>query len=171
MSYGKATGYGPVIDLLKNHFAVEERDDPKRVRERVTAKLFALDRSLEPQLNALLALLEVLPEGTPWEGLDPGQRKRAIQDAVKRLLLRESQAQPLMLVVEDLHWVDAESQAVLDALVESIPTARLLLLVNHRPEGGHGWGHKSYCRQLRLDPLPAESADELLDALLGTSPN
>ena len=169
VSYGKATGYGPVIDLLKYHFGVEERDAPPRIRERVTSKLLALDRSLEAQLPALLALLEVLPESSPWEALDPGQRKRAIQDAVKRLLLRESQAQPLMLVVEDLHWVDAESQAVLDAIAQSLPTAKLLLLANLRPEGQHTWGQKSYCRQLRLDPLAPESAEQLLDALLGES--
>ncbi len=171
VSYGKATGYGPVIDLLKAYFGVEERDEPRRVRERITGKLLALDRTLEPLLPALLALLEVLPEASPWEGLDPGQRKRAIIDAVKRLLLREGQLQPLVLVFEDLHWVDAESHAVLDAIADSLPTAKLLLLVNHRPEGQHGWGQKTYCRQLRLDPLPSESAAELLDALLGGSPD
>ena len=73
----------------------------------------------------------------------------------KRLLLRESQVQPLLLVFEDLHWIDAETQALLDSLVESLPTARLLLLVNYRPEYEHGWGSKTYYRQLRLDPLAA----------------
>ena len=86
---------------------------------------------------------------------------------VKRLLLRESQVQPLLVVFEDLHWIDAETQALLDSLVESLPTARLLLLVNYRPEYRHAWGGKTYYRQLRLDPLPPESAEELLDALLG----
>ncbi len=167
VSYGKATGYGPVIDLLKNYFGLEPRDEPRRVRERITGKLLALDRNLEAQLPALLALLEVLPEASPWEALDPGQRRRAIIDAVKRLLLRESQAQPLVVVFEDLHWVDAESQAVLDAVADSLPAAKLLLLVNLRPEGQHGWGQKTYCRQLRLDSLPPETAEELLDALLG----
>ena len=170
VSYGKATGYGPVIDLLKSYFGIEQRDDPRRMRERITGKLLALDRTLEPSLPALLALLEVLPEASPWEGLDPGQRKRAIQDAVKRLLLRESQAQPLVVVFEDLHWVDAESQAVLDALADSLPAAKLLLLVNLRPEGQHGWGQKTYCRQLRLDSLPPETAEELLNTLLGEQP-
>jgi tetratricopeptide (TPR) repeat protein len=86
-------------------------------------------------------------------------------------LLRESQVQPLLLLVEDLHWIDAETQALLDSLVESLPTARLLLLANYRPEYQHGWGSKTYYRQLRIDPLPAESADDLLTSLLGTDPS
>ena len=106
----------------------------------------------------------------PWQALDPAQRRQRTLDAVKRLLLRESQVQPLLLVFEDLHWIDTETQALLDSLVESLPTARMLLLVNYRPEYQHGWGSKTYYSQLRLDPLPPESAEELLDALLGRRP-
>src|SRR6266446_4451429 len=72
-----------------------------------------------------------------------------------------------VLVFEDLHWIDAETQALLDSLVESLPTAQLLLLVNYRPEYQHGWGSKTYYTQLRLDPLPPVSAQALLQALLG----
>src|SRR5262249_49882939 len=78
-----------------------------------------------------------------------------------------SQVQPLLLVFEDLHWIDTETQALLDSLVERLPTARLLLLVNYRPEYQHGWGSKTYYTQLRLDPLPPVSAEEFLQALLG----
>src|SRR5258705_9628800 len=77
------------------------------------------------------------------------------------------QEQPLLLVFEDLHWIDTETQSLLDSLVESLPTARLLLLVNYRPEYQHGWGSKTYYRQLCIDPLPAEGADDLLASLLG----
>jgi predicted ATPase len=83
------------------------------------------------------------------------------------VLLRESQVQPLLLVFEDLHWIDTETQALLDSLIESLPTARLLLLVNYRPEYQHGWGSKTYYTQLRLDPLPPASAEVFLDVLLG----
>ena len=99
--------------------------------------------------------------------LDPPQRRQRTLDALKRVLLRESQEQPLLLVFEDLHWIDSETQALLHSLVESLPSARLLLLVNYRPEYQHGWGSKTYYTQLRLDPLPAVSADEFLQALLG----
>src|SRR5581483_8506732 len=100
----------------------------------------------------------------------PQRRQRTVA-AIKQLLLRESQVQPLLLVFEDLHWIDAETQALLDSLVDSMPTARILLLVNYRPEYEHGWHHKTSYQQLRLDPLPPTSAEELLQAMLGDDPS
>jgi class 3 adenylate cyclase/tetratricopeptide (TPR) repeat protein len=167
VSYGKATSYLPVIDLLKSYCGVDAWDDARRIREKLTGKLLALDPALHPTLPALLALLDVPVEDPAWQALDPPQRRSRTLDALKRLLLRESQEQPLLLVFEDLHWIDAETQALLDSLVDSLPTARLLLLVNYRPEYEHAWHRKTYYQQLRLDPLPAESAEELLAALLG----
>jgi tetratricopeptide (TPR) repeat protein len=105
-----------------------------------------------------------------WQNLDPPQRRQHTLDAVKRLLLRESQGQPLLVVFEDLHWIDGETQALLDSLVESLGSARFLLLVNYRAEYEHRWGSKTAYSQLRLDTLPAESAAELLAALLGPDP-
>jgi tetratricopeptide (TPR) repeat protein len=102
-----------------------------------------------------------------WDALDPPQRRQRTLEAVKRLFLRESQVQPLVLLFEDLHWMDSESQALLDCLIETLPTARVLLLVSLRPEYQHAWGSKTYYTQLRIDPLPSESAEELLTALLG----
>jgi tetratricopeptide (TPR) repeat protein len=125
----------------------------------------------------LLALLDVAVDPSAgsgqamWRDLDPPQRRQRTLDAVKRLLLRESQAQPLLVVFEDLHWIDSETQALLDNLVESLPTARIFLLVNYRPEYQHGWGNKTYYSQIRIDPLPPESAGELLQALLGDDSN
>ena len=158
VSYGKATPYLPVVDLLKGYLQIADRDEPRAIREKVTGKLLTLDRTLEPALLALLALLDVPGEDRRWEALDPPARRQRTIEALRRLLLRESQAQPLLAVFEDLHWIDAETQAVLDRLVESLPTARILLLVNYRPEYGHGWGGKTYYRQLRLDPLAPENA-------------
>jgi class 3 adenylate cyclase/tetratricopeptide (TPR) repeat protein len=170
VSYGKATSYLPVIDLLKAYFKVQDRETHREIREKVTGKLLTMDRSLEPILPALLALLDVPVEDAQWQALDPPQRRQRTLDAVKHLLLRESQGQPLLVVFEDLHWIDAETQALLDGLVESLPTARVLLLVNYRPEYQHGWGRKTYYSQIRLDALPPESAGELLSALLGDDP-
>ena len=170
VSYGKATPYLPVIELLKAYCRIQERDDPRAMRERVAGKLLTLDRSLEPLLTPLLALLDVPIDDKTWETLDPPQRRRQTLDAVKRLLLRESQVQPVLLIVEDLHWIDSETQALLDGLMESLPTARILFLANYRPEYQHGWGSKTYYLQLRIDPLPPESAEELLTALLGQDP-
>jgi tetratricopeptide (TPR) repeat protein len=129
-----------------------------------------LDKAFEPTLPAFLALLDVPVEDAQWQGLDPPQRRQRTLDAIKRLLLQESQLQPLLLVVEDLHWIDTETQAVLDSLVESLPTTRILLLLNYRPEYRHGWGSKSYYTQLRIDPLTPENAGEVLQALLGNDP-
>ncbi len=170
VSHGKATAYLPLADLLREYFRIESRDDARRVAERVTGKMLTLDRALEPHLPALMALLDVPVEDPAWIGLEAHQRRRQTLEAARRLLLRESQRQPLVLVFEDLHWLDSETQAFLDGLVESLPTARVLLLVNYRPEYGHGWGRKTYYTQIRLDPLLPQSAAELLDALLGVDP-
>jgi class 3 adenylate cyclase/tetratricopeptide (TPR) repeat protein len=167
VSYGKATPYLPVIELLKAYFRIQERDDHRAIRERVAGKLLTLDRALEPLQTPLLALLDASVEDAAWDSLDRTQRRQRTLDAVRQLLLRESQVQPLLVIVEDLHWIDSETQAMLDSLVESLPTARILLLVNYRPEYEHAWSRKTYYLQLRIDPLPPESADALLTALLG----
>jgi predicted ATPase/class 3 adenylate cyclase len=167
VSHGKPTAFLPVIDLLRAYFQIEAGDEARGIREKVTGKLLSLDRSLEPSLPALLWLLDVPIEDPAWQRLDPPQRRQRALEGVKRLLLRETQVRPLLVLFEDLQWIDAETQALLDGLVESLPTARLLLLVNYRPEYNHAWSSKTYYRQLSIDPLPAASAEELLAALLG----
>jgi class 3 adenylate cyclase/ribosomal protein L40E len=167
VSYGKATAYRPVIDLLKAYFQIEDRDDARRIREKAMGKVLALDRQLEPLLSPLLFLLDVSVEDATWERLDVPQRRQRILDACKRLLLREAEVQPLVVVFEDLHWIDNETQAFLDGMVESLPAARLLLLVNYRPEYQSKWSAKTYYAQLRIDPFSGENADALLHTLLG----
>src|SRR6516165_3752058 len=99
--------------------------------------------------------------------MGPQIRRRRMHEAIKRILLRESLNQALMLIFEDLHWIDGETQDVLNLLVDSLATARVLLLVNYRPEYRHGWASRTHYSQLRLDPLGRESAEEMLIALLG----
>ena len=170
VSYGKSTSYLPVIDLLKGYFQIGNRDDHREMRAKVLGRVLALDRWLEPLLPPLLSLLDMPVEDPSWQNLDPPQRRRLTLDAVKRLLLRESQDRPLLVVFEDLHWIDGETQALLDSLVESLGSARLLLLVNYRPDYEHRWGSKTAYSQVRLDTLLPESAAELLEALLGPDP-
>jgi class 3 adenylate cyclase/tetratricopeptide (TPR) repeat protein/ABC-type thiamine transport system ATPase subunit len=167
VSYGKATPYFPVIDLLKRYCHIADHDDTRTIRAKLTGQVLTLDAALQDVIPALLSLLDALPDDSPFRQLDPAQRRQRTLTALKRVLLRESQVQPLLLVFEDLHWIDTETQALLDSLVESLPTAQILLLVNYRPEYQHGWGSKTYYTQLRLDPLPPMSADEFLHALLG----
>jgi class 3 adenylate cyclase/tetratricopeptide (TPR) repeat protein len=170
VSYGRTTSYLPVIDLLKAYFQIEDRDEPRKIAEKITGKLLALDEALEPSLPAFLGLLEAPVDDAQWAVLEPRQRRQRTLEAVKRLLLRESQIQPLLVVFEDLQWIDSETQALLDALVASLPAARLLLLVNYRPGYRHTWANKTYYTQLRIDQLARASAEELLDAILGPDP-
>src|SRR6185503_3859405 len=169
--YGKATPYLPAIELLKVYCGIAERDDQRAIREKVIGKLLARDPGFEVALPAFLTLLDLPVDDRAWQTLNPAGRRRRTLEAVKRLLLRESQVQPLALVFEDLHWVDGETQALLDSLVESLPGARLLVLVSHRFEYAHDWGHQTIYTRLRIDPLPRESAEVLLEILLGTDPS
>jgi len=167
VSYGKATPFLPLADLLRRYFRVDDHDDTRTIRAKVTGTMLTLDRALEDAVPAVSWLLDALPPDDAFLTIDPMLRRRRAIEGAKRLLLRESRMQPLLLVFEDLHWIDAETQSFLDGLVESLPTAPILLAVNYRPEYRHAWGNKTYYRQLRIDPLPPESADELLQALLG----
>jgi class 3 adenylate cyclase len=171
VSYGRATPYFSVIDLLKRYAHLDDADDVRTIRAKVTGQVLMLDEALQDTLPTLLALLDALPDDSPFHQLDPAQRRQRTLTALKRVLLRESQVQPLLLVVEDLHWIDTETQTLLDSLVESLPTAQILLLVNYRPEYQHSWGSKTYYTQLRLDPLPPASAAAVLQALLGDDPS
>jgi class 3 adenylate cyclase/tetratricopeptide (TPR) repeat protein/ribosomal protein L40E len=167
VSHGKASAYLPVIDLLRNYFKLTSEDDERARREKVGGKVLMLDRSLEDTLPYLFALLDIVEGADPLAQMDARVRKRRTLEITKRLLLRESLNQPLMVIFEDLHWIDEETQALLNSLADSLGTSRVLMLVNYRPEYSHSWGSKTYYTQLRLDPLGKESAQEMLTSLLG----
>jgi len=169
VSHGKATAYLPVIDLLHEYFAIEPVDDTRRRREKVGGKVLMLDRSLEDTLPYLLALLGLSEGDDSLAQMDPQIRRQRTAETIKRILLRESLNQPLMVIFEDLHWIDSETEALLNLLIDAIANARILLLVNYRPEYRHEWGSRTHYSQLRLDPLGRESAEEMLDALLSSS--
>ncbi|MBV8453340.1 MAG: AAA family ATPase, partial [Deltaproteobacteria bacterium] len=168
ISHGKASAYLPVIDLLRNYFKISPTDDERERREKVAGKITVLDRSLEDTLPYLFSLLGIVEGDDPLAQTDGQIKKRRMLEAIKRILLRESLKQPLMVMFEDLHWMDGESEAFLKLLADSIATSRVLLLVNYRPEYSHQWGSKTFYTQLRLDPLGKESAEEMLSTLLGS---
>ena len=168
VSHGKAYPYLPLIELLKEYFKITPQDDERRRREKVCGKVLMLERTLEDTLSYLFSLLGISEPSSPLQQMDPQIRRSRTFEAIKRLLLRESLNQPLVLLFEDLHWVDSETQAFLDILSESVASARILLLVTYRPEYRHSWGSKTYYSQLRLDPLGQEDAQEMLSALLET---
>jgi class 3 adenylate cyclase/tetratricopeptide (TPR) repeat protein len=167
VSHGKASPYLPVIELLKSYFDIQAQDDERKRRERVIGKVLGLDRSLEDTLPYLFALLGIEEQPSPLQQMDAQIRRRRTFEALKKLFLRESLNQPLILIFEDLHWIDSETQGFLDVLSESVASAKLLLLTNYRPEYRHEWGQKTYYTQLRLAPFGKEEAEEFLDELLG----
>ena len=168
LSYGKSTPYLPIVSLLKDYFDIEDHDDGRRISEKVIGKLALLDDSMKPTVPAFLFLLNIKSDDREWQNLDPAQRRRRTIDAVKELFVRESQVQPIIIAMEDLHWIDSESQTVLDNIVLGLPGVQLALFVNYRPEYRHEWAERSEYTQLVIEPLAPESADRLLDMLLGT---
>ncbi len=168
--YATRTSYFPIVELLKRHCYIEDADTTSAVRAKVVAALSRGVGDPDAVTPPVLDLLAALPADDPFRLLDPAERRRRTLDAVKRVVLAASAALPLCLIVEDLHWIDPETEAVLDDLVESVPGSRVLLLVNYRPEYRHRWGSKTYYRQLQLDPLSGETAEQFGRALLGADP-
>jgi class 3 adenylate cyclase/tetratricopeptide (TPR) repeat protein len=169
VSHGKASAYLPVIDLLRSYFKIGPEDDERKRQEKVNGKVITLDRSLEDALPYLFGLLGIGEGDDPLAQMDGQVKKRRTLEAIKRILLRESLNQPLVVMFEDLHWIDEQTQEFLNLLADSIGTAKILLLVNYRPEYSHQWNSKTYYTQLWLDPLGRENAAEMLSALLGDS--
>ena len=168
VSHGKASPYLPLIELFKHYFQIELTDDERIRKEKVTGRVLTLDRGLEDTLPYLFSLLGVDDPQSSLHQMDAQIRRQRTFAALKELFLRESLKQPLMLIFEDLHWIDTETQGFLDTLSESVASAHLLLFVNYRPEYRHEWEHKTYYTQLRLAPLGKAEAEELLTFLLGT---
>jgi hypothetical protein len=153
VSHGRAAAFQPLADLLRHYFGLAPSDDERTVRERVIGKLIALDEAFRPLATPILALFAVRTVDAAWETMDPAHRRHRTLEACRALLLREAQVQPLLVVLEDLHWIDGETQAFLDLLVGCVARAPILLLLNHRPEYKDPWLGKSYFTHLRIDPL------------------
>ena len=184
VSYGKATPYFPLIEMLRRYFEIADGEGSESIQDRVMTHILELDKVLKDAIPPILSLLGALPDEVHpsaalaefkdvvdaterYLAMDPQQRRRHTLDAVRRVLIRETQRQALLIVFEDLHWIDNETQAFLDSLIESLPMTRILLLVDYRPEYSHRWGDRTYYTQLRVDPLHPTSAEELLQHLLG----
>jgi tetratricopeptide (TPR) repeat protein len=168
-AHGAAIPYLPVIDVLRALFRIDDRDDAATTAAKVRGGLGALDPALATDAPALLALLGALDVGPDWHAIEPAQRRHRTLDALRRLLLHVSHAQPVLVALEDLHWIDAETQAFLDRLAVGVPAARLLVVVTHRPEYRHAVGPTSYT-QIHLDPLAPDGARALARSLLGDDP-
>ena len=178
ISYGKATAFFPVIELLRNYFSLLAGEDSASVRRKVIEQMLALDETLMDSIAPILTLLDAASGSLDsqaeasratarFNSLEPQEKRAQTFRALRQLFLCDSERQPLLLVFEDLHWIDGETQAFLDLLVERLPSSRIFLLVNYRPGYSHTWANKDYYTRIRLDPLSAESAQELIESLSG----
>ena len=169
VSHGKTSYCLPLIELLHVYMGIETQDDAHTRRQKVTEKIESLDPELNDVLPYLLGLLSLNGTDDPLLQMDDRTRELRTWDGIKRVLVRESINQPVTLIFEDLHWIDDQTQEFLNLLADTIGTARILLIVNYRPEYVHRWGSKSYFTQVRLDPLGGATAKEMLAAMLGES--
>ncbi|VWL86427.1 adenylate/guanylate cyclase domain-containing protein [Burkholderia lata] len=167
VSHGKAYSNLPLIELLKNYFQITTQDDERRCREKVIGKALTLERSFEDLVPYVLYLLGIGEGGPVLVEMDPQIRRERTFDAIRQLLARESRNQPVHLLFEDLQWLDRETEAFLTYLIDHVPDARILLLVNYRPEYQPAWARAAHGSTLRLEPLGPADAQGLLSALLG----
>jgi class 3 adenylate cyclase/tetratricopeptide (TPR) repeat protein len=163
--HAKAFSYLPVIELLRRYCDIQPDDDERRRREKVTGKVLALDRALEDTLPHLLSLLGVTDAALSLQQMAPEIRRHRTHEALTRLWLRESAERPLVVIIEDLHWLDAESEPFLVDFAAAARSAPVLLLINYRPEYRETWS----TTRLRLEPLRPHDAKALVVALLGES--
>jgi class 3 adenylate cyclase/predicted ATPase len=170
VSHGKASAWLPVLGLLRGYFGILDADDPSSRSDKVRAALDALDSTLNELQPFLLGLLGIQQRPDPLVQMEGRAKKQGMLEAVIRILLRESVTQPLVLIFEDLHWIDGETQELLNDLVDAIANARILLLTNYRPEYHHDWNNRAHYTQLRLDPLGQANAATMLSQLLGDEP-
>ena len=167
LSYDNTASWGPVIDLLRSYFEVDGHHQAEEILAQVSAKMRALDRQLEGDIAPILSLLDALPESDSFRLLDAHERKQRLLSAQTRLFLAQSKQGPLLLVFENLQWIDEESRAFLDALMAQLPRSRLLLVMNYRAEFEHDWqGHEGFS-EILLEPLTPSVARELLGTMLG----
>jgi class 3 adenylate cyclase/tetratricopeptide (TPR) repeat protein len=170
-SYGHATPYLPIVELLRSYFKIDGQEDIQSVREKVSGKILTLNPSLHDAILPVLDLLNALDDDHPFRSLDPQQHRQSTYQAITRLLLSENRVQPIIAIFEDLHWYDSLTLGLLGELVVRAQDSRLLLVVSYRPEYRDEWRNRPNYRQLHLDPLASENLSALFQALLGSNPN
>jgi class 3 adenylate cyclase/tetratricopeptide (TPR) repeat protein len=171
ISYGHATPYLPVIELLRHYFKINVHDSTQSIREKVTSRILALDPSLQDTIPPLLDLLDSLDDQDPFRVLDVALRRQCTYQAVIRLLLGESRVQPVIAVFEDLHFNDSLTVGLLNELAVVAQNACLLLVISYRPQYRDELRNRPGYHRLRLDPLAGGSLAEFDQALLGRDPS
>jgi class 3 adenylate cyclase/tetratricopeptide (TPR) repeat protein len=171
MPHDRNSPYQLIVGLLRSWLNVNSRDDQAEIQKKLATAVATIGEHGTVDLAPLSSLLDLPVQGTEWKGLDPLQRRQRTHDAIRLLVLKIASASPLILLVEDLHWADSESQAVLDTVVDSLGAVRLLVIATYRPEYQNSWARQSYYSLLRLGPFETSVADTLLRNLLGNADN
>jgi DNA-binding SARP family transcriptional activator len=169
-SVGQPAPLNTFISLLRGLLGILPEEDKPIVLHKVRSRI-SLDDANRFFVPAVLSLLGVASESDIWEQLEPTEKRRHTSEAVITLLLQESTSGPIMILIEDMHWLLSESKMLLDTLVSRITPGRLLLVVNYRSGYDDGWSKNPRCHRLRLEPLSPSSADQLVTRLLGSHPS
>ena len=164
--YGGSTAFLPFLDVLRSYFDIKEGQRDLVIKEKVAEKVNQLDEKLKDILPPLEDILSLKVEDEDYLKLDPALKRVRIFESIRNLLVRESQNIPLVLAIEDLHWIDNSSEEFLGYLIGGLASAHILLLILYRPEYTHQWGSKTYYTQIRVDELSQETSAEMVQAIL-----
>jgi tetratricopeptide (TPR) repeat protein len=159
-----SSSYYPISNLIRAIFGIGVDDTPQAVAKQVREEIDLLDPTLSEFLPSMFSLLDLSTDDQDWKKLEPSERRREIIKAIKALILCQERHTPLVILIEDVHWMDAETKLILHNLVGVLRGARILLIVTQRPEGG--WTDRGLIR-LDLLPLDGTASVELLDRLMG----
>jgi tetratricopeptide (TPR) repeat protein len=166
-NFGGSMSYSPFLDILRSYFEIKEGDPELIINQKMTDKTTELDEKLESALPPFRELLSLKVEDEDFLKLVPQQKKERMFEAIRNLLIRLSQERHLVLVIEDMHWIDKTSEEFLDYLIGWLAGSHILLILLYRPEYTHPWGSKSFYRKIGLNQLAAQSSAELVQAILG----
>jgi len=164
--YGGSMAYLPILDILRSYFNIKEGDREFVIKKKMEEKILQLDERIKRSLSPFQELLSVKVDDEFYLQLDPTVKKLRTFEAIRDLLIRESENQPLVVVIEDLHWMDRTSGEFIQYLIDSLPNTRIMLILLYRPEYTHQWGSKSYYTKIGLDQLSTNSSTELVQAIL-----
>ncbi len=166
LHYGGSMPYLPILDILKSYFDIQEGEREFLIKKKVRERIAHLDKKLLSTLPSFQELLSLTVDDDKHLQVDAQQRRERNFAAIRDLLIRESQARPLVIVVEDLHWIDKTSEEFLDSLIGGLAHHPILLVILYRPEYSHYWGSKSYYSQIGIDQLSTGTSTELVQSLL-----
>ncbi len=166
LHYGGSIAYLPILDILRSYFEIKEGEQEFSIKRKIKEKVFQLNEKLKSALSPFQELLSLKVDDEAHLKLEPKQKREKIFEAIRDLLIRESQKKPLVLVFEDLHWIDKTSEEFLDYFIGWLANTPILLILLYRPEYTHRWGSKSYYTNIRVDQLSLQTSAELVQSIL-----